>query len=251
MKKALFAFLTSVLFFGLAYTQSAQALIAEGKKFKDMNKEEQALPFFVKAAEVEPNNYEALWNASLLMSRIGNRQTEVGMKTNYFRNAKDYAQKAVKVNPNDAEGYYVLSVAFGRIALIAGSKEKVAASTDIKENATKATQLNPNHAGAWHVLGLWNYKVMDLNFVERGFANLLFGGLPEGASNENAVECFNKAIKLNPSNVLYYKDLARAYVALNKTDDARRTCEKCLSLPSVGLDDAGYKKDCQEIKDDL
>ncbi len=231
--------------------QNVESMMVEAKKMVEVQKEDEALMILMKVVEKVPNHYEALWNAAFLMCRVGNRQTEPGVKANYFRNAKEYSQRAIQANPTDAEGYFVMALAMGRIALIAGSKEKVAASADIKTNATKAVELNPNHAGAWHILSLWNLNVANLNFVERGFANLLFGGLPEGASNENALSCIKKAIALKPQYLLYHYDLARIHQTMGSGTLAKTACDDCLKFPNVSPDDPGIKEKCKVLKAEL
>lgn len=240
---------------GLAQTKEAQIaeLMASAQKLRDANNEALALTKYQKVLELNPNHYEGLHNASFLYSRVGNRfsDEELAKKTEYFRKAKDLAQKAITQNPTDAEGYYVMSVAMGRIALIAGSKERVAASTDIKKNAETALRYDPKHAGAWHILGRWNIKVANLNFAEKAAANVLFGGLPEGASNQNAVNCYLNALKYKPNYILYLYDLAWAYYQMGNKAKCKETLEALLKLKPVTEDDPGLQAEAKSMLAEL
>jgi tetratricopeptide (TPR) repeat protein len=229
----------------IASAQSISELMASAERLRNNNNEGLALTKYNKVLEQDPDHYEALHSASLLYSRIGHRMQEKDKKTTYFRKADDLADRAIKANPTDAEGYFVKSVSMGRIALIAGSKERVAASADIKENAETAIRYKKDHAGAWHILGRWNIKVANLSFAERAAANVLFGGLPEGASNENAINCYQNALKYKPGYILYMYDLAGAYVYNKQKDKAREMLKKVIAAPATSEDDPAIKEEAE------
>jgi regulator of microtubule dynamics protein 3 len=241
--------LSGMLTFAQTKEQQIADLMASANKLRDSHTEGLALSKYDKVLEIDPNNYEALHNASLMYSRVGNRfgEADAAKKSTYFRKAKDLAARAIKANGADAEGYFVMSVAMGRIALIAGSKERVAASTDIKKNAETALKYSPQHAGAWHILGRWNTKVANLSFAEKAAANMLFGGLPEGASNQNAVNCYLNALKYKPNYILYMYDLAYAYYNMSNTAKCKETLNALLKLKPVTEDDAGLQSEARDL----
>jgi len=233
--------------FSFAQTDQITSLIAEAKSLDAGANEEGALQKFLQVLQLDPNNYEATWNTSLLYSKIGNRVTNSGKKRDQdFLDAKQYAEKALKLNPNDAESNYVMAAALGRMALISGPKEKVAASRDIKKYAELAIQFNPNHAGAWYVLGKWNYEVANLDWAEKTAANLLFGGVPEGTLDE-AIKDYIKAIKLDPDHILYYLDLAQALDQKKFYDEEIRVLNQALALKPKTEDDPVYVARCKEL----
>ena len=92
------------------------SLLTDGRALDAGAHEEEALQKFVAALKIDPDNYEANWQTSFLFSRIGNRQTDEEKKKQYFITAKVYAQKALKLNPTDAESNFVMAVAMGRMA---------------------------------------------------------------------------------------------------------------------------------------
>lgn len=234
---------------GKIYAQATDAplLNEQGEKLIAAKKEEAAFEKFKSALKSDPFNYVAAWNASFLCSKIGNRQEDLNKKKEYFVMAKQYAVKALKINPNDAESNFVMSVALGRMALISGTKDKVAASRDIKKYADLALKFNPNHAGAWHVLGKWNYKMANLNFAEVAVANTLFGGIPPGATEEEAIRCYNKAIALDPTYILYQLDMAEAYNSKGMKEKAMDTLKKAIVLPARTEDDPQYIQKGKEL----
>lgn len=206
--------------------------------------EPEALEMYEQILEQQPQNYSALWRSSFLHSRIGNRQEEQDRKEAYFRQARRLAERALEVDSTDAQAHFVMAVAMGRMALISGARDRVAASRAIKRHADRALAIDSTHAGAWHVLGLWHYNVANLNFIERAAANTLFGGIPGDASNQKAAEAVEKAIHYNDRYVLYYHDLAMIYDEMGERDKAIRACETALEKESLSPDDPNLKEEC-------
>lgn len=233
---------------GFVSAQSAGELIASGSGLIDKN-DGLALKKFEAALELEPGNYVALHEASLLNSRVGNRMSTKEEKTTYFRKAKDLAQQAIDANSNDPEGYYVMGVALGRISLISGSKEKVGNVRSIKKNAEEALKLDNQHEGAWHLLGRVHIGVANASRAERIAANTFFGGLPKDCSNERGIECYKYALKYRPNYILFMFDLAEAYYFDEQFDECEKTLKEILAAKNETLDDPGLKKSAQEMLD--
>lgn len=232
-----------------AQTKEAQIkdLMDSAQRLRDANNEALAITKYEAVLKLDPGHYEALHSVSLMYSRVGNRfgDADQAQKVDYFNKAKSYAEKAMQANPTDAEGQFVMSVAMGRMALISDAKGRVAASKDIKKYAEAAIRYNPNHAGAWDVLGRWNIKVANLNFAEKAAANLLFGGVPEGASNENAIRCFNNALTYKPNYILYMYDLATAYYQVKNVTKSKELLNALIKLSPVTQDDPDIQKEAK------
>lgn len=246
LKFCLLVLLTGI--FGFAAAQPAQipALLSDGKSLDASAHEEEALQKFLQVLQIDPGNYEATWNASYLYSRIGSRFSDIEKKKEYYNLAKKYAADALRLNAKDAEANYVMAAAMGRMALVSPAKEKVAASRDIKKYAELAIQYNPAHAGAYYILGKWNYEVANLNWAEKGAANLLFGGIPEG-SLDNAIKNYLVAIKLDPDFILYYLELARALDQKQFYAEETRVLNKALSLTPHAQDDPARLAQCRDL----
>ncbi len=250
MRNTLLALLLMGLCAGTAAAQM-NSQMARADSLFDNYEEKQALKAYEKVLQDDPKNLKALWHSSLLYSRVGNRFDEEQKEKEYYNLAKERAEQALDVDSSDTNANFVMAVAMGRMALIAGSKERVAASRDIKKYADRSIQADSTNPGPWHVLGRWNYEIANLNFAERLAANVLFGGVPDGASTENAVEHINKAIELNPKFVLYYYDLAKAHEELGEDEKAIAACKTALEKPTLAIDDEKVKEDCRELIDDL
>jgi tetratricopeptide (TPR) repeat protein len=162
--------------------------------------------------------------------------------------AVEHAREAVKTAPDSAAGHLELAVALGRQALKEGPKIRLSLSREIKSEVDRTLALNPAQGRAWHVLALWNRKLASLNFMERTVAKTVLGGLPKGASMENAVADMQKAIELEPAYLNHRLEQGRTFMQLKRTSDARRELERAVSLPVTGSPlDPKYQAEAREL----
>jgi tetratricopeptide (TPR) repeat protein len=223
----------------------ADKLLKEAKALSAQYKEPEALAKFKQVLAFDANNYEALWNCSILSSKIGKREADKEKQKEMYLLAKSYAERALKVNENDVSSNYVMAVAMGRMALIAETKEKVAAVRDIKKYAEKAVSLNPNHAAANHVLASWHLGVNELNWMERQVADKFYGGLPD-YSIDKAVQYCQKAVELDNTYILYQYDLGRIYLSKGDKAKAKECFTKVGNMKVITLDDPRYQDEAKK-----
>lgn len=249
MKYILFV-VTSFFCFSVSSQTMAEKVLKEARTLSAQYKETEALAKYKQVLAFDLNNYEALWNCSLLSARIGRRESDKPKQKDLYLISKRYAEKALNINSNDVESNYVMAVAMGRIALISETKEKISAVRDIKKYAEKAVQLSPKHAAANHVLAMWNLEVSELNWMERQVADKFFGGLPD-ASKEKAIEFCNRAIENNPNYILYQFDLGKIYKLKGDKVNAKAAYTKVTKMTVMTLDDPGYQTDAKKILETL
>jgi tetratricopeptide (TPR) repeat protein len=238
-----------VLFIVLSLTGMSQGmaekLLKEARALSASYKETEALAKFKQVLAFDVNNYEALWNCSILSSKVGKREPDKEKQKEMFNQAKTYAQRALKVNENDVNSNFVMAVAMGRMALISNTTEKVAAVRDIKKYAEKAVSLNPNHAPANHVLASWHLGVYELNWVERQAADKLYGGLPD-FSIDKALQYCQKAVELDNTYILYQYDLGRIYLSKGDKQKAKECFTKVGTMKVITLDDPHYQEEAKK-----
>jgi tetratricopeptide (TPR) repeat protein len=227
----LLLFLASTL-----YAQGVGDLVTAGDALDEKNLNSEALPLYIKADALKPNDAEILRRISkqyaqlMLDAKSSSDRDELGRK------ALDAAKRAVGADPNNSQAHLALAIVYGRIALNEPARQKIEMSRLIKQEAETAARLDPKNDYAWHVLGRWNYEVANFNPVLKVLAQAIYGKLPD-ASNEKAVEYFKKAIALQPQRVVHHLELGRAYLALGEKQKARDEFNQGLSLPSAAKDD--------------
>ncbi len=231
---------TLLLLCGLSAAATFEELMAKGDAAYDAYRNADALAAYLGAFEVKPDNCEAAWKISRAYADIGDDKKDKAERTANFNKAEEFARKAIEICPENDNAHLYLSVAIGRVALMAGKKEQVQLSKTVKEEAEKALQINPNNDTAHHVYARWHRKVATLSGIQKTFAQILYGGLPP-ASLEDAEKHFLEAIRLKPDHINHHLELGITYVEMGRKEKAAAEFRKALELTPKNSKDKGYQ----------
>jgi tetratricopeptide (TPR) repeat protein len=227
-------------------SQTVEQLVKQADLLEKQLKEAEAYAKFKEVLKQNPNHLHSLVKCSELASRLGKIQTNLSKQMDYYNAAKIYADRAIRVNPNDSDANMIMSVAYGRLALLKSGKEKVAFVREIKTYADRSIALNPNNFKALHVLGKWHYEVTNLNIVEKAGLKVFFGGLPK-ATFDSSLYYYKRAAALNPSFALNYLEMGKVYLKLRNKAKAMECFRKSLSLPDATSEDAIVKQEARAL----
>jgi tetratricopeptide (TPR) repeat protein len=219
--------------------------MAAGDAAHDVFDHETALKNYKAAFNADAKNCEAAWKVSRALANIGDERTDKAERTDYFNKAEAFAKTAIELCPDSDMAHLSMSIAVGRVALMAGKKEQVQLSQVVKDEAEKAIQLNPNNDTAHHVYARWHRKVATLSGVSKTFAKILYGGLPD-ASLDKAVEHFQKAIALKPDYNNHYLELGITYEMMNEWVKANDAYKKAMAVEAKGSMEKKYKAEAAE-----
>jgi tetratricopeptide (TPR) repeat protein len=225
--------------------------LEKGDSLYNIYDDKGALDAYLNALTIDSLSYEANWKASRAYLDVGEVIEDEDERADYYQKGTSCARRAVRIEPEGSKGHLFLAIALGRIALDAGAKERIRLSKQIKDEVDLSIKYNPKDDIAYHVLGRWNRKLSNLSWIEKGFADMFLGGIPDEASDENAVEAFKKAIELNPKHINHHLELGITYEMMGLDDEARQQYEICLELPKSDSDDDKYKKEARERLEDL
>ncbi len=216
-------------------------LVKQGDVYDAQFKPEAALQYYLPAEKLEPDNAALLVKiARQHVYRMAD-QTAKADQLKTGRTALAYAERAVKLAPNECDSHLALAICVGKLTPLLGNKESVEASRRIKAAAETAVKLNPRNDYAWHLLGRWHQELEQIGGVTRAVALIVYGGLP-AASSEEAVKCFQKAIALNPERLIHHIELGRTYAQMGRMPEARQSIEKGLAMPNRDKDDPETKE---------
>jgi len=205
----------------------------------------EALRYYLPVEKVDPNNVHVL---VCIARQYRHLMTDASSKEDKLKLANialDYSKKAAAVGTNDSDAQLSPAITFGKMMALLGKRDQIEASKKIKEAAERALKLDPNNDLAWHVLGRWHQVIADVGTVTRTLGSLIYGSLPT-STNENAVNCFEKAIALNPNRLMHYIELGRTYAQMGRDEDAKRMIKKGLAMPCKDKDDPDIKKKGRE-----
>lgn len=219
-----------------ARAQTVDELIKQGDEFDAKNQNAAALPIYLQADAAKPNDAEILRRVAKEYSQQMVGESRTSENRALGDKALAYAQRAKAADPNNADARLCLAICYGKVAFLESATTRVEYSRFIKDEAEAAVRLDPSLDYGWHVLGRWNYELANFNAALRFLAQTIYGKFP-AASNERAVECFERAIAINPQRVIHHVELGRTYAAMGRKEEARAELKKGLSLPSREKDD--------------
>ncbi|QHL86310.1 hypothetical protein GU926_02160 [Nibribacter ruber] len=212
------------------------------REYKDV----EALEKFEQLITQDPHHQEALCKATVLSTRIGGRFTDDTRKGQYFEKALVFSARAIEVDSQKAEANYVRALALGSMSQVTGLKERLTYLSSSKHYIDRALAIDDKHAGAWHLQGRWSYKVANLTIAEKAASKFLMTGAAFPiASNKDALSAISKAVELDPTNLLYYFDLARVQKDVDLKSECIATLQKALDQKLVTTEDLELSRRCK------
>ncbi|GAA5437279.1 hypothetical protein [Deinococcus aquaticus] len=200
----------------LAVTASAQSVQAATSLF-DQGKWQEAA-----AAAVALNSSDGFALAAEATT-AGSALVPDNQKKALFEKAQGYAKQAIAKDKNNAEAYFEMARAQGRLAQFSGILQSLGLAGDMKKNLDMAIKLDPKLTGAYVALGLWN-----ANLVAKGFIAVR----ASGADKAQIVPNFEKAISLEPDVAVHRIEYANALILQGRKADAAAQLQKAVSIPA-------------------
>jgi tetratricopeptide (TPR) repeat protein len=200
----------------------------------------------------DTNSYDWLIKAAHEAVDHGEFNPSDEQRRTLYKNAEQYARRAVAANPNDAEGHFQLARAIGRNALTMGTRDRIKYAGEVREQALTALKISPKHDGALHVMGEWNAQVMRLNGFSRMIAKNFLGGKIFGeASWDNAQKYLEESVAIEPNRITHHLDLGAVYADRDQKDKAIEQYEWIAKAPVTDYNDAKYKEEAAKRLKDL
>lgn len=224
----------------VAHAQTASELIARGDALDANLRSEEALPLYLKAEKLQPDDTGLLIK---IAKQYGESMT--GMKSKEAQRkagetALAYSQRAVKLAPSMADAHLAVAICYGRLLELMPARQKVEYSKLVRQGAEKAIQIDPKSDYAWHMLGRWHQAVATMDGFTKAIVKIIYGGLPD-ASLAEAVKCFEKARQLKPDRLAHTVELGRTYAMMGRKVEARKYLDQGLAMQNKERDDPDTK----------
>lgn len=203
-----------------------QQLLAAGQAAQEQRQFDEAIRVYNRVIALSANQPRT---AALAHFRIGNAYMAQGK----FGNAEVAFQRAVALNPNDAESYNNLGEALGELKQYPRALEAFTKATNLDQRMLKAKY---NQAVSYDRMGNFRYS----EFVFRSLIKsnpryaLAFDGLAVTLSKagraKEAITFHEQAIALDPREPSYYYNYAISYLMMGNTAKAIEQRDKLKTL---------------------
>lgn len=234
---------------GTSGSTSLDAALAEVDSLREAGAFRDAFGQLNTLRNEHPDHAGVLYRLAFTRVDIGEQADSDRQRETLYSEALDDAEAALQADTSSANAHLAMAIAQGRVALSAGTKEKIGRSRAVKQHADRAIEINPDLAAAYHVRARWNREVADLGFFSRAIVKTVYGGLPE-ASFEQAVEDFKTAIQ-KEDKIVHHLELARTYMKMDRESDARSELQKVLAMDASDPDDPMHKRDARKLLDEI
>jgi tetratricopeptide (TPR) repeat protein len=177
-----------------------------------------AIALYAEAAKLEPNSVEI--QLKLADAALTAAAWTSGDRLRWYQLGKTAAERAVALDPNDADALFMLAATRGQIASLQKNLGGVLVPQELERLLSRALALNPQHARALHMMGV---------LLERTPAPLRL--LLKGSASD-AEKYLVAAIEADPNFSEARLDLARYYASRRQTSQARAQLQAILQMKS-------------------
>ncbi len=248
---ALMIFSFVVMLTGFASGQTVEELLKQGDNALDVEfNNQKALDAFTKAEKISPDNWQVEWRLSRVYVYLAERMPDSTGKQKdaqlaVYQKAYNYADKAVKLDPEKSVNYVRRGIANGRIALFKGIFSVAGVVNKVRDDCEKAIGLGNGgsyvQALAHYLLARTNAAVSEKWAPARAIIGLGW------ASLDKAINEYNIAIKLYPNFRMFYLDLAKAYIRKDEYTKARENLDMVISSPKRDENDDEQLMEAKEL----
>ena len=237
-------FLILLILSAAVNAQEFKKYLSEGDSLFYNFKIKEAFPLYKKAYELEPDNYNTLLNVVKIYNAVGefkrkdHKQDEAKED---FNSAINFSVKLINLFPDSSLAYTYSAVSYGNLARLTGGKERLNYAREIEKNAKKAVVLDSNNAIPYVILGAFYREISRLSWIERIFANMLYGSVPDG-SLQDSQKMLKTALEKNPNLITANFQMALTYRAMDDKEKEKEYFQRVISLPLFDFRDPYLKK---------
>ncbi len=169
------------------------------------------------ARAADPANYEAAWRSARINYVLGDddsvSKTE---REQAFREGQEAGGAAIRIKPDKPEGHFWLGANLGGDAQLKGPLSGIAAAKKLREEMETVLKIDDSYQGG--------SAYMALGQLDTELPEML------GGDSKRAVATLEKGLRVGEQNSLLRLALARAYLAVGRSEDARKQLNFILQM---------------------
>lgn len=203
------------------------------KERKDTEKLRESIKILKQARNPDKRDFDVEWKYAKYSYFLGQRISDENEKIDVFKAGEKAGLLASRIEPNRPEGHYWFGMNLGGQAEVSPLTVGIPKVDDISEAMERVIKIDPSYedAGAFDALA----RVQ--------LASGLIGG-----TAEKAAEFAEKGMKVNGDNPGLRLNLARAYLALDRDEEARTHLEFVVSMKAPEGFETEHEENLAEAK---
>ena len=221
---------------------------AEALKLKEVSNYKEAFPAFQTLIKSDSTNPNYLAQGSQVYTRYAYLYiSKEKHKQEYYQIASSLAQKAIAIKEDNAESHFAYCLALGRINEKANNKNKIINAKLLKKELDRTIELDPKITNSYHILGRWHSVISGFSNAQKKVINKFYGGVPVGASYDEAIKAYKTAIVHAPNTIMHQYELCQAYYDMGSKSEAKSCLEKAVLMTVVTDEDKINIDKCKKL----
>jgi hypothetical protein len=127
---------------------------------------------------------EVMWRLGRACYDLAEESEDPALRKNLFERGLGLANESVAQNPNSFAAQKWTGVLLGSYGDFIPTKQKIANAYTIRDHFSNAVKLNPQDSTSHYCLAKWCWSMIQISWIERQAANVLFGAPPKCTLDE-------------------------------------------------------------------
>ena len=175
---------------------------------------------------------EVLWRLGRVHYLLGQEFTDKAERKPHCEKGFELTKAALDAAPENWAVHKWHGILLSSMGQFQSTNEKIAQSYNIRDHWKKAIELNPTDATTYHCLGAWCWAILQISWLERQAASLLFG-TPPTSSYEEAEKYLLKSHELDPKQTANTLLLGDLYYQQKKWEEAKKWYNIAADIPAI------------------
>ena len=208
------------------------AKIKAADEFHDTNKIQENYDILAELHKEGESNPELLW-------RLARASYDLACETENKEEAQKLTEKAIELINQAKEKMPDSSIIpkwegilLGKMGDFLSTKEKIANAYTIRDLFKKAIELNPKDATSQFCMAKWCWSILQIGWMERQAASLLFG-TPPSSTYEECEQYLNAAWELYKEGIHTALLLGDLFYQQKKYAEAKKWYETAQNCPAI------------------
>ncbi|CAL7944296.1 unnamed protein product [Xylocopa violacea] len=190
------------------------------------------------------DNIEVVWRFARASYDHAERQTDKNIRRMIILEGIERCERVIEnQNPNLFKWYAIL---LGLNGDYLSTADKIKNGVVFKDYVVMALEMRPDDFELHYLLGRFKYEIANLSWIEKKVAATLFAEIPS-ASHEEAINCFETAIKSGSKNPYAQLYISKCHIALKDYSRAVDSLKQILDKPILTADDEKVHKEANEL----